>query len=121
MAFDVEHHLRLAFRRGKEIVCLKTLDAGESENRVYLRECDHIVWNRIDPKLALEEILHHVLVTQLGDVGDAIDRVGEICVVLDGSQVSGLRYTHSRYVRLVDVRVLVVDVKSFYPGNAALV
>ena len=83
MPFDVEYHFRLTFRSGEEIVCLKTLDPGEGEKRVYFCQRYHIVWNRIDPKFSLKEVLHHVLVTQLGDVGDAIDGVGEIRVVLE--------------------------------------
>src|SRR6266404_4023332 len=119
--FDVEYHFRLAFRSGEEIVCLKKLDPGEGKNRVYFCHRDHIVWNRINPKFSLEEILHHVLVTQLGDVGDAIDGVGEIRVVLEAEPVSRLRDTHSRYVGLIDVRVLVVDVKSSYPRHTGFV
>src|SRR4029077_16748803 len=99
--FDVKYHFWFAFRSGEEIVCLKTLDPGEGENRVYFCHRDHIVWNRIDPKFSLEKVLHHVLVTHLGDIGDAIDGVGEIRVVLEAKQVSRLRHTHSRYVGLI--------------------
>src|SRR4029079_3265197 len=81
----------------------------------------YIVWNRVNPKLTLEEILHHVLVTELGDVGDAIDRVSEIRVVLEAEPVSRFRDTHSGYVGLIDLRVLVVDVKTFYSRHTAVV
>src|SRR5438874_4311024 len=121
MPLDVEHHFRLTFRSREKIVRLKTLDPGEGENRVYLRQCDHVVRNRIDPKFALEKVLHHVLVTQLCDVCDPIDRVGEIRVVLKAEPVSRFRYTRSRYVRLIDLRVLVVDVKSFYSRHTGLI
>jgi hypothetical protein len=119
--FDVEYDFRLAFRGGEEIVRLKTLDPGEGENRVYFCQRYYVVWNRINPKLSLEKILHHVLVTQLGDVGDAIDGVGEIRVVLDAEPVSRFRNTDSRDVGLIDLGVLVVDVKTFYPRHTALV
>src|SRR4029077_5051803 len=116
--FDVEYHFRLTFRGREEIVRLKTLNPGERENRINLRHCDHIVRNRIDPKLALEEVLHHVLVTKLGDVGDAIDGVGEIRLVFEAESVSRFRNTRSRYVSLVDLRVLVINVKGPYSGLA---
>src|SRR5215831_19916498 len=63
LAFDVEHHFRLTFGSRKEIVRLETLDPGESEIRIYFGHCDHIVRDGINSKLALEEVLHHVLVT----------------------------------------------------------
>src|ERR1700752_3916305 len=86
--FDVEYHFRLAFRSGEEIVCLKTLDPGQREKRIYFCQRYDIVWNRINPKFSLEKVLHHVLVTHLGDVRDAIDGVGEIRVVLEAEPVS---------------------------------
>src|SRR5437764_6126470 len=121
MPFDVEHNFRLTFRGGEKTVGLKTLDPGEGENRVYFCKRYHIVWNRINPKFSLEKVLHHVLVTELGDVGDAIDAVGEIRVVLEAVPVSRFRHTHSRYVRLINLRVLVVDVKSFYSRHTGLI
>src|SRR5206468_281246 len=36
VALDVQYHFRLAFRGSEEVVRLKTLDAGESENRICL-------------------------------------------------------------------------------------
>src|SRR5215471_9994386 len=63
LAFDVEYHFRLTFRSREEIVRLKALNPGKSEVRVNLCHCDYIVRNRINSKLALEEVLHHVLVT----------------------------------------------------------
>src|SRR4029077_14436145 len=119
--FDVEYHFRLTFRGGEEIVCLKTLDPGKGENRVYLCQCHHIVGHRINPKFSLEEVLHHVLVTQLGNVGDTVDGVGEIRVVLKAQPVSRVGHTRSGYVGLIDVRVLVVDVKSLQPRHTVLV
>src|SRR5215510_5711176 len=36
-------------------------------------------------------------------------------MVLEAKPISRLRHTHSRYVGLIDLRVLIVDVKTFYP------
>src|SRR4030095_17019325 len=52
---------------------------------------------------------------------DAIDGVGEIRVVFEAEPVSRLRHAYSRYVGLIDLRVLIVDVKSFYSRHTALV
>src|SRR6476660_737441 len=42
-------------------------------------------------------------------------------MVLEAKPVSRLRHTLSRYVGLIDLRVLVVDVKSFYPRHTGFV
>ena len=119
--FDVEHHFRLPFGSGEEIVRLKTFDPGERENGVYFSQRHDVVWTRINPKFSLEEVLHHVLVTELGDIGETIDGIGKFRVVLDSKSVSRLRYTDSWDVGLVDLRILVVDIKSFYPRHTAFV
>ena len=82
MAFDVQYHFRLTFCCSEKLVRLKTLDRREGVKRIRLCHRDHIVRNWIDAKLPLEEVLHHVLVTKLGEIGDAIDiicKVGRIC------------------------------------------
>src|SRR5438045_9375911 len=98
MPFDVEHNFRLTFRGGEKTVGLKTLDPSEGENRVYFCKRYHIVWNRINPKFSLEKVLHHVLVNELGNVGQAIDGIGEIGVVVEGKQVWRGSHRHTQYV-----------------------
>ena len=112
MALNVQHHFRLTFCGGEEIVRLKTLDPGESKKRICLCYCDDVVRNGINPKLSLEEILHHVLVAQLRNIRDAVDGIGKVGVVFEAEPVSRFRHTCSWYIRLIDVGVLIVDIKS---------
>ena len=42
-------------------------------------------------------------------------------MVFEAEPVSRFRHTRSRYVGLIDVGVLIVDVKSLYPRHTALV
>ena len=111
MAFNVQHHFRLTFRGGEEVVRLKTFDAGKSEHWICLCQRNNIIRDRIDPKLALEKVLHHVLVTHFGDIRDAVDRIGEIRVIFEGKPISRLRHAHSRYVGLIDIGILIVNVE----------
>src|SRR5678815_403116 len=66
MAFDVQYNFRLTFCCSEKLVCLKTLDRSDGIKRICLRYRDYIIRNRIHAKLTLEEVLHHVLVTELG-------------------------------------------------------
>ena len=78
MAFDVQYHFRLTFCCSEKLIRLKTLDRREGVKRIRLCYRDHIVWNGIDAKLTLEEVLHNVLITKLGEIGDAIDVIRKI-------------------------------------------
>ena len=120
MAFDVQYHFRLAFSCGEKLVRLKALDGRQGIKRVRLCHREHIVRNRIDAELTLEEVLHHVLVTQLGQIGDAVNvicKVGRIC---QANPVSPGRNVFSRNVGFIQVRVLVLEVVCFEPRLAVV-
>src|SRR5437667_6131756 len=76
VALNVQDHFRQAFGLVEELVCLKTHDSCQGIKRVRLRDCDHVVRNRIDTKLALVEILHHERIAQLRNVSDAVNVIG---------------------------------------------
>ena len=110
MTFDVQYHFRLAFSCGEKLIRLKALDGRQGIKRVRLCHREHIVRNRIDAELPLEEVLHHVLVTQLGQIGDAVNvicKVGRIC---QANPVSPGRNVFSRNVGFIQVRVLVLQI-----------
>src|SRR5437588_10520540 len=64
VTLDVQYDFRQTLCCGEEVVRLKTRDARDGEKRVRFRQCDHIVWNRINAKFARIEVLHHILIAK---------------------------------------------------------
>src|ERR1700749_3994409 len=58
VAFDVQYDFRRTFCRGKKLICLKTFDSRQGVEIVGLGDREHIVRDRVDAKLTLEEVLH---------------------------------------------------------------
>src|SRR6266436_4935785 len=115
VALNVQHYFGQTLCCGEELVRLKTRDARDGEKRVCFRQCDHIVWNRINAKFARIEVLHHILIAKLRDVRDAIDVICKVCSIFQAETVSSGRNLLPRYVRLIYIRVLVINKKGFYP------
>jgi hypothetical protein len=113
MTLNVQYHFRRTFCCGEKVVRLKTLDACKGEKRVCLSQCDHIVWHRIDSELTRIEILHNVLIAQFREVSDAVDVFGKIRPIFQAKPVPIGRNILSRHVRLIYVRVLIINVKGF--------
>ena len=120
MTFDVQYHFRLAFCCSEKLVRLKTLDSRQGVKRVRLCHREHIVRNGIDAKLTLEEVLHHVLVTQLGEIGDAINIVCKVGRICEANPVSPGGNVLSRNVGFIQVRVLILEVIRFQPCLAVV-
>ena len=57
--FNVEHNFRQTFGLLEKLVRLEPSDGGEAIKRIGFRDCDDVIWNRIDPEFALIKILHH--------------------------------------------------------------
>src|SRR6266436_115013 len=121
VALDVQYDFRQTLCCGEEVVRLKTRYARDGEKRVCLRQCDHIVWNRINAKFARIEVLHHILIAKLRDVRDAVYVIGKVCPIFQAETVSLGRNLLPRYVRLIYIRVLVINKKGFYPRLTVLV
>ena len=96
VALNVQDHFRQTFGLVEEIVRLKTRDSRQGIERVRLRDCDHVVRNRIDTKLTLVEILHDEGIAQLRNINDAVDVIGKVRAVLQTDSVSSGRNCSSR-------------------------
>ena len=120
MTFDVQHHFRLAFSCGEKLIRLETFDRREGVKRIRLCHRDHIVRNGIDAELTLEEVLHHVLVTQLGEIDEAVDIIRKVSRVCQANPISSGGYVFSRNVGFIQVRILVLDIKRFEPRLAVV-
>src|SRR6266540_2903072 len=81
----------------------------------------YIVRNRIDPKLALVKVLHHVLVAQFRSVRDTVDVISKVRPIFQAQPISPGRNTVPRHSRLIQVRVLILNVKGLYPRLPVLV
>src|SRR5205814_9817332 len=81
----------------------------------------HVVRNWIDAKLSLIKVLHHIRIAKLGEISDAVYVTGKVRPVFQAKPVSTGRNILSDLGRLVYVRVLIIDVKGFYPRLAGLV
>src|SRR6266480_349035 len=121
VALNVQHYFRQTLCCGEELVRLKTRDAGDGEKRVCFGQCDHIVWNRINTKLAWIEILHHILIAKLGDVRDGIYIISKVRPIFEAKSVSSGRNLLPRYVRLIYFGVLVLNKKGFQSRLTVLV
>ena len=121
MTFNVQYHFRCTFCGREKLVRLETGDARDGEKRIRLRYCHYIVWNGIDPKLALIKVLHHIRIAKLGEVSDAVDVIGKVRPIFQAKPVSPGRNTLPRHGRLIQVRVLILNVKGFYPRLTVLV
>src|SRR6266436_639501 len=121
VALNVQHNFRQTLCCGEELVRLKTRNARDGEKRVCFRQCDHIVWNRINAKLARIEVLHHILIAKLRDVRDAIDVIGKVCPIFQAETVSRGRNLLPHLGRLIYIRVLVINKKGFYLRLTVLV
>src|SRR6266496_892970 len=121
MTFDVQYDFRLAFSCGEKLIRLKTFDCCQGIERIRLCHRDHIVRNRIDAELPLEEILHYVWIAELGEIGDAINIVYKVGRICQANPVSPGRNVFSRNVGFIQVRVLILEVVCFEPRLAVIV
>src|ERR1700757_1202120 len=112
VALDVQYDFRQTLCRGEELVCLKTRDARYSEKRVCFRQCHHIVWNRINTELAWIVVLHDVRIAKLRNVRDGVYVIGKVRPIFQAKPVSIGRDILPRHVRLIYIRVLIINVKS---------
>src|SRR4029450_5639675 len=96
MTFDVQYYFRLAFSCGEKLIRLKTFDRRERIKRIRLCHREHIVWNGIDAELPLKEILHNILIAELGEIGDAIDIICKVGGIREANPVSPGRNVFSR-------------------------
>src|SRR5256885_13421677 len=85
---DIERDFRQPLGRIKKIVCLKTPERGDGVGRIPLRYRDDVVGLRIDLEFALEEVLEEIGITQLGNVRDPRDVVGEFRATLKRNAVT---------------------------------
>ena len=120
MAFDVQYDFRLTFCCREKLVCLKTFDRRESVKGIRLCHRDHIVRNRINAELPLVEILHDIFIAELGEIGEAIDIVCEVGRICQTDAVSSGRHILSRDRRVIQVRILVLEVIGFEPRLAVI-
>ena len=72
-------------------------------------------------KLAWIEVLHDIWIAKLGEIGDGVDIIGKIRAIFQTKPVSPGRNTLPRDRRLIQVRVLILNVKGFYPRLTVLV
>ena len=121
MAFDVQHHFRLTFRGSEEVVRLKTLDAGESENRICLCKCDDVIWDWINAELARIVVLHDVRVAKFGDVRGSVYTIGKVRPIFQAQSVAIGRNILPRHISLIYIRVLIINIKSLESRLTALV
>src|SRR6202040_2823310 len=105
VALNIQDHFRQTLGLVEELVRLKTHDSRQGVERVGLGNRDHIVWNRIDAKLTLVEILHHERIAQLRNVHDAVDVIGKVGAVLQADSVSSGRNCSARQTRTIYQRV----------------
>src|SRR5207245_8634910 len=85
---NAQYHFRQTLSLLEEIVRLKTGDRGQRIKRIGLGQRDHIVWNGIDPELALVEVLHHKRVAQLRDIDDSVDVFGKLSSIFQAQTIS---------------------------------
>src|SRR4030095_1148184 len=107
VTFDVQYYFRRTFCRSEKLIRLKTLNACQSEERVRFGQAEDVVWNRINAKLTLEEVLHHVSVSQLGQVRYSENVSSNIRPIFKTKPVSSGRNVLSGHGRLIQVRVLI--------------
>src|SRR5207247_427700 len=81
----------------------------------------HTLWNRINAKLAWIEVFHDIWIAKLGEIGDAVDAIGKIRAIFQAQPISPGRNTLPRDRRLIQIRILILNVKGFYPRLTAFV
>ena len=111
--FDIEHHFGQTLGLLEEFVGLETSDRGQCVKRIGFGDGDHIVGNRVDPELALIEILEHERITQLCHIDDAINVFSEIGVIFQRCAIAPGRNRAARQSRSIEQRILVLDIISF--------
>ena len=121
MTLDVQHNFRQTLSCGEKFVGLKTCDACESEDRVCLGQCNDIVRNRINPKLPWVVVLHDKRIAELREIGDSVDVFSKICPVLETKTIPAGRNILTVLTCLIEVWILILDVKRFYLRLAAII
>src|SRR4029450_7548538 len=113
MTLDVQYNFWQTLRLLEKLVRLKTRNPGEGVNWIRLRQRNHIVRNGIDAKFPLVEILHQESITEFGEVSDAVDAFGKIRPVFQAEPIPSSGNTLSRHGRLIQLRILILQVIGF--------
>src|ERR1051326_923274 len=121
MPFDIQYDFRRTFRGREEVIRLKALDGCQCVKRIRLGHRDHIVGNRVDAKFTLIKVLHQVRIAKLCEIRGRVNVVGKVRAIFQAKTVPTGRDILTDLRGLIDVRVLIINVKRLYPRLTVLV